>query len=394
MLSPAAKTLTLKQKAFFLLLTCVCLPLLLLAAIEFTAGFSGRCFPHRLFLPASKSSDQKVLRVNYQAGYRFFPGKMARKPLAEIMPAQKPKDRTRIFVLGESAARGEQLADFSFARMLEAVFNHNQPQKRVEIINTGIPAINSWVLSEFAREIVDYSPDLLIIYAGHNEFIGPYGPASVFGSSRGRISNLIGIWASSLNIAKYFRPQQLPPQLKKGWQGLEMFLQNVIPVGHPAIEICRSNWQANMQDIFILAEKHRIPVLWCNVPVNEADCPPFASDETRTSAETRAEIAAIASAAATQPLPDLAEKIWQLHQQAPDHALISYLCGRMMLEKNDKKAAGELLTMALNQDSFRIRITPSFNLAAREAAQRHGAIICDVRQKMLEYGGAVLSVTS
>ena len=108
------------KKVILAILWLFVLPVLLLGLAELACYATGIGYPASLFIKDKMPDGQTCLRINYQAARRFFPGNLARRPLPEIMPAVKPVKRLRIFVLGESAARGEKLADFSFARMLEA----------------------------------------------------------------------------------------------------------------------------------------------------------------------------------------------------------------------------------------------------------------------------------
>lgn len=374
---PASKTTILKKLAAAVTV-CLVIPGLLLICLEIAAGYSPRAFPTSLFVKDTATDGSTVLRVNYQVGYRFFPGRLARKPLAEFMPTPKPAERLRIFVLGESAARGEQLADFSFARILQAFFNQNNPAKKVEVINTGIPAINSWVLREFAKEIVNYEPDLIIIYAGHNEFIGPYGPASVFGLTGNRTGILAAIMASSLKLVQLWRPDQSPEGLQQGWQGLEMFLRNKILSASQALQTCLNNWEQNLADIMQIAQQHKVPVVWCRVPVNLLDCAPFISDTNGLATGTIKAIDTLAAQIPITGLESAAKVIDELYRQAPKHALLNYLNGLVHYNRADFATAKSLLRTALAEDCFRVRINDSFNDAAGRVAHQHNAIIADV----------------
>src|SRR5690606_7235504 len=50
--------------------------------------------------------------------------------------------------------------------------------KNIEIINTGITAVNSYTLWDLTDDIIDQKPNLIIIYAGHNEYYGALGVGS------------------------------------------------------------------------------------------------------------------------------------------------------------------------------------------------------------------------
>jgi hypothetical protein len=97
------------------------------------------------------------------------------------VPAVKTADTYRIFVLGESAALGIPIPSTSFARILEVMLRDHSPERRFEIINTAMTAINSNVILPTARECAGHRPDLFIVFMGNNEVVGPFGTAGVLG---------------------------------------------------------------------------------------------------------------------------------------------------------------------------------------------------------------------
>lgn len=366
------------------LLICFVIPGALLASTELLLRFCGAGYPTSLFIKEKGADDKEYLRANYQVGHRFFPGTLARKPLPEAFMASKPKGVLRFFVLGESAARGEQLADFSFARMLEAACNSGSRDKKVEVINTGIPAINSWVLREFAREIVNYQPDLIIIYAGHNEFIGPYGPAGVFGLARNRMAALTGIWASSLRLIQVLKGNRVPANLAVGWRGLEMFLNNLILPGSELIDLCQSNWTANLSDIFVAAKKAGVPVIWCRVPVNQVDCPPFASDNSSLSSNDNNILKQAADHIEAGDFKTASTLMSELLEKHSNHALCNYYEGRIRLALGDRTSARTAFEKAVSNDCFRVRTTASFNDAAAVCANSLNVASVDLEKLFTE----------
>ena len=369
---------------FKALLICFVIPGTLLASAELLLRFSGAGYPTSLFIKEKNADGKEYLRANYQVGYRFFPGTLARKPLPEAFPARKPEGVLRFFILGESAARGEQLADFSFARMLEAACNAGSRDKKVEVINTGIPAINSWVLREFAHEIVNHEPDLIIIYAGHNEFIGPYGPAAVFGPARNRLAALTGIWASSLRLIQILKGDHVPAGLKTGWRGLEMFLNNLILPGSELIDLCRNNWAANLNDIFAAAKKAGVPVIWCRVPVNQRDCPPFASDNSSLSGDDHNTLKMVADHIEAGDFKAAETLMTGLREKHSNHALCNYYDGKIRLARGDQTGARSAFEKAVSNDCFRVRTTAQFNDTAAACAASFNIASVDLEKLFVE----------
>ncbi len=108
----------------------IVVPILLLVAVElclraFNVGYSTEltqpCTVHgrpancyNLFFPAP-----------------FFPPGMIKTPLVYAVPAEKPKDTYRIFVLGESAAMGDPDPAYSFSRYLEVMLAQRFPDNEL-----------------------------------------------------------------------------------------------------------------------------------------------------------------------------------------------------------------------------------------------------------------------
>ena len=114
-------------------------------------------------------------RLNPQAARRFFPHQYARlAPGQDRFAQDKDQGVLRIFVLGASTLLGfPNPAQTSFPNFLQLMLEDAYPGREIEVINCGITAINSYVLLDFAEEVAAQEPDLVLIYAGHNEFVGP-----------------------------------------------------------------------------------------------------------------------------------------------------------------------------------------------------------------------------
>ena len=116
----------------------------------------------------------------------------------------------RIFVMGGSSTAGWPFANsvaFSryIKRRLELLYTHN----KIEVINLGIAAVNSFTLRDFLSDVLKQKPDLILFYFGHNEYYGALGVASAesFGNSR-YLTNLL------LSLANYKTTQLVKSTIK------------------------------------------------------------------------------------------------------------------------------------------------------------------------------------
>ena len=62
------------------------------------------------------------------------------------------------------------------------------PGINFEVINTAMPAINSHVALEIAKDCAKHKGDLFLVYLGNNEVIGPYEAGTVFAPLRSSLS--------------------------------------------------------------------------------------------------------------------------------------------------------------------------------------------------------------
>lgn len=165
------------------LLLAILVPTLFFGAIELALRISGYGYPTSFLLPAQ--IDGRDMRVdNPRFGWRFFPSRIARSPVATAFTAKKDPGVYRIFLFGESAALGDPRPSLGLAPHLEVLLEDRFPGTRFEVIPAAMTAINSHVMREIAEEVSRYDGDLWIVYAGNNEYSGPFFPKTSIGVGR------------------------------------------------------------------------------------------------------------------------------------------------------------------------------------------------------------------
>ncbi len=83
-------------------------------------------------------------------------------------PRNKKSGEKRVFIVGESAARGVPYTmESSFSGFLQALISPVDPS--VKVVNTGIPGRHSYYQKEEGRTLVKYGADVVVIYAGNND---------------------------------------------------------------------------------------------------------------------------------------------------------------------------------------------------------------------------------
>src|SRR5579872_6562708 len=156
----------------------ILLPFLLLLALEGALRLFHYGYDTSLFIEAPGNGDYLVL--NPTASRRYFTD-AGNATTGNREPFRKVKEAgtLRIFVLGESTTIGyPYFHNGSFHRWLQYRLNRSFPDKKLEIVNLSLTAVNSYTVLGFARDLVRYEPDAVLIYTGHNEYYGALGVGS------------------------------------------------------------------------------------------------------------------------------------------------------------------------------------------------------------------------
>lgn len=157
------------------------LPVVLLGLSE--AGLRLAGYGHDLeplFIPSPQQP--AYLQANPRVVTRFFVDP-AQAPSVSIetayFRAQKAPGTLRVFVQGESSAAGFPYGlGAALAGALDQRLERAFPGREVEVISTALAAVNSYALLDFADEIIAQQPDAVLVYVGHNEYLGILGVGS------------------------------------------------------------------------------------------------------------------------------------------------------------------------------------------------------------------------
>jgi len=256
-------------------------PVLLLGCVELGLRWWGYGYPTSFFLP-TRIDGTDFLVTNERFGFRFFPSAQARTPLFLRMRADKPAHCFRIFLFGESAAWGDPDPTFGVGRYLNVLLQERFPGTEFEVVCVAMTAINSHVIVPIAQECARHQGDLWIVYMGHNEMIGPFGAATVFGPSAPNL----GLVRASLAV-KTTRIGQLLSDLttrltgaaagEKSWGGLEMFREHQLRFDDAGRLRAYGHFRRNLEEVLRAGKESGVPIILSTMASNLKDCAPFAS---------------------------------------------------------------------------------------------------------------------
>jgi tetratricopeptide (TPR) repeat protein len=370
--------MTPRRKWLFRMLALVFVPLLDIGALE--AGLHLAGFGYRTgFFETVRIGQREFLVNNDNFSLRFFPPQLMRWPGPVMMEAKKPGDTYRIFILGESAARGELQPSYAASRYLEALLDERFPNTHFQVVNLGITAINSHVILPIARGCARAGGDLWILYMGNNEMVGPFGAATVFGRKAPPLAFV------RLNLAiQTTRTGQLLAGLgarlkgkstNASWGGMEMFLGNQLRADDPRKEVVYRNFQRNLNDIVRAGLDSGAKILLNTVAVNLKDCPPFASlSGSSLSAADRARFEQLLTEArraeGEKNFAAAAEIFARAAKLDPLFADVQYRWGECLLALTNSAAARERFQNACDVDELAFRADSRINRAIQDTARQ------------------------
>jgi tetratricopeptide (TPR) repeat protein len=270
------------RRWLFRLAAIVLGPLLFLLFLEAGLRFAGVGHSMSFFLPMQVNGKECLIE-NDRFGWRFFGPEMARAPFPFVIPKVKPPDTIRVFVFGESAAYGDPQPEFGLCRILEALLEARYPDKRFEVINTAMTAINSHVILPIARDCARQNGDFWVIYMGNNEVVGPYGSGTVFGAQAASLPLVrAGVAFKATRVGQalgsLIRDAQKRPVNQSEWGGMIMFLHNHVRQDDPRMATVYSSFERNLNDIIDTGRRGGAKVMVSTVAGNLKNCGPFASD--------------------------------------------------------------------------------------------------------------------
>jgi tetratricopeptide (TPR) repeat protein len=376
--------------------TPILVPALLFGLVEGLLRVAGVGYSTHAFVTCQVSGEE-VCCNNSRFAWQFFPPDIARDFSPFAFPARKPAGTYRIFVLGESAAQGVPEPAFSFGRILEALLRQTYPAQRFEVISLAMPAINSHAVLSIAQDCIEYQPDLLVVYMGNNEVVGPYGAGTVFAPLRSNRSLIrADIRLKSIRLVQVINDLLRRPPLDDGaprrWAGLEMFLGHQVRSQDPALQRVYRHFEANLADIRDLATRRGAPILFSTVAVNLKDCPPFASEHRvgMSDDQLQAWEQQHRHGVEREEAGDLQGAIGAYRDaiiQDPEYAEMYFRLGRCYWETQEYDLASEEFRRACELDTLRLRADQQINQIIRRLAQGRqgqGVYFVDAAQVMTD----------
>lgn len=211
-------------------------------------------------LPAGKVSDGDSYSYQYleifepffsktkDRGGRMLYRTQRRRAIKSEFIMPKPENTRRIFIVGGSVAQVFGKSGEEFLDKLKT----NVPGVNFEVINCGMGGYDSWRESLILNEVVNYSPDLIIIFSGNNEI---YGELKF---------DRVDLWRAELDgfLLSKSRAYKI---------ARDFLRKRIINPGFYPIPERDKNFARNARLMLRKAKSRNIPVAICTLPVNYRD---------------------------------------------------------------------------------------------------------------------------
>ncbi len=370
-----------RNKRLVFKIISILLPFLILFLIEISLRIFHYGYDLNLFIEARNNPDYLVL--NPEASKRYFINEaFAPTGNSELFKKNKDSSTLRIFVLGESTTIGyPYFHNGSFHRWLQYRLMRTFPDRQFEIINLSVTAVNSYTVLGFAKELINYKPDAVLIYSGHNEFYGTLGVGS---------TNRIGNNARIIRLMLFLRQFRIVQLLTNVYEKIRnvpgsdtkysgqtlmqrMVADQQIAFGSKLFNRGIDQFVWNMNETLELFNSHHIPVFVSNLVSNERDLKPFVSvpaDDIRLPEFQKNFVLGVKAFdqgdwESASGFFRLANKIYNAH------ALCNFYLGRLSEIQGDQDKAKFYFNRAKDLDGLRFRAPTLINDAISNLCSKY-----------------------
>jgi len=379
-------------------LTALAIPVLFFVLLEAGLRLGGYGHSYPLFIPVAGAPG--YLQASQEVVRRFVVEE-TREPEVAIwplpFPADKGPDTLRIVVQGGSTAAGWPYGHgASLAGMLRQRLQASLPGRNVEVISTAMTAVNSYTLMDFADEIIAQQPDAVLVYAGHNEYLGVLGVGSAVSAGRTRPVVLAYLALRDLRILQLLKHAYLRVTTGDAPDGARpqsgpTLMRRIVGEAHiPFDSSLYHRGVGQFRDnLTVLLQRYHdagIPVFIGTLASNEKDLAPFASvlaEGTDAAAWRRhAETGVDALRAGdTEHAMTAFKAALALDNTA---AAAHFALGRLYESQGEYAAARMAYLEARDRDQLRFRAPQVFNHIIRAVAAGQDARVVEVEAALLE----------
>lgn len=309
------------------------------------------------------------------------------------------KEKTfRIFLLGGSTTRGFPFTKrtISYSGFLQNILKDVLPNNNIEIINAGYDAISSFAVLDIFKHIVNQKPDLIIVYTGHNEFIGHFGTNSTInlGKNRFLIQSIIFLQNSKLflltklavlKIRSFFREKNSEPvNLFRA-----MLKKSKVSWSAHDHEITETNYKLNLTEMATLARSKNVQLIFSSLASNLSDFEPLKSST--SSKDSKKKIEALLNQAKIFLNENKLKEAIEISKKAIEldfnYAKSHYQIGKIYIASSEYSKAQTHFELARDLDKLHLRSCSKMNSIVQQVGKEQKVPVINMEKSLKKYSG-------
>jgi tetratricopeptide (TPR) repeat protein len=338
-----------------------------------------------LFVPSQGPEGKRIMTTAPNKKYYFNRQKFTR---------QKSPGTYRIFCLGGSTTYGRPYDDTtSFAGWLRELLPIAESSKNWEVINAGGISYASYRVAHLMEELINYQPDLFIIYTGHNEFLEERTYSQIrempsivksmvsmmartrTWSAMTTALQSLGIYPQAAQKKRSRLAAEVEAILDKS-AGLDRYTRD-----DPLKKNILQHYQVSLERMVEMARSVNAQIIFVTPGSNLKDCSPFKSEHTEGLDPMDRQRSKKMLAKAKE---EIQQKNWHealnLLETAvaldPRHAELQYLRGKVLLALGRFNQAKKALRLARDEDISPLRaLTPMPRIVSQVAREKGAGLV-------------------
>ena len=311
-------------------------------------------------------------------------------------PIEKPRGGFRVFCFVGSTVYGHPyLEDTAFPKWLELELAGSDPTRSWQVINCGGISYASYRMAPLVKEVLQYQPDLIVLAAGHNEFLEDRtykalksrSAASAWLQEKGYSLRIVGLarrWlAPGGPAAKFDAAPDSDTELGPAVNARLDYISGYASYRRDPVwrERVIAQYDDSVRTIVAHCQTARVPILLVRLGSNLRDCPPFKSEH-RAGLSPEEELDwQAAFDIATAEKVDL-NRALQFYQVAAaidsEHALLNYRIARVLDRMGRTSEALTYYQKARDEDICPLRIMGRLEQSLARIAAETATSLVDV----------------
>lgn len=291
-----------------------------------------------------------------------------RGPEPRTFRLPKNEQTLRVLVVGASSVQGyPHPSELAFPRQMQLVLDRQLPERTVEVLNVGVVGLSTTPLVDLVSQSIDASPDVIVLYAGHNEFYGVGGVAT-----NARMSRL-GVGVRRFRLGQILTSYFAPDDPASGELITRLPSDIAIPIDSTLVTKAEEQYRKNLGAIAETCSRNNVALLICGVMSNLRDHSPLPSPAPPSLGHADKKKLDELEIQATQLMgreqyADAVEPLLAARKLAPDRAETSYWLAQCLDHSGRASEASDCYARARDLDGCRYRAPGSFHQIAQQVA--------------------------